>query len=40
MDIELNLDIVENLADPFENPEKSFINKEDDNIIKRSLREF
>lgn len=30
MDIELNLDIVENLADPFENPEKSFINKEDD----------
>ena len=30
MDIGLNLDIVENLADPFENPEKSFINKEDE----------
>ena len=30
MDIGLNLDIVENLADPFENPENLFINKEDE----------
>lgn len=29
MDIGLNLDIVENLVDPFENPENLFINKED-----------
>lgn len=30
MNIGLNLDIVENLADPFENPENSYINKEDE----------